>query len=106
MKVLVRRVSDVDDNQMRQVADQLSQQLRSGIVVLGRAADGKAAIVVRVTDDLTKRVQAGKLVNEIASVVGGRGGGRPDMAMAGGKEPEKLDAALEAAYGAVESFAG
>jgi alanyl-tRNA synthetase len=105
IKILTQRVSDLDDNQMRQTADQHSQKLRSGVVVLGRAADGKAAIVVRVTDDLTKRVHAGKLVNELASIVGGRGGGRPDMAMAGGKEPEKLDAALEAAYSAVDRLA-
>ncbi len=101
VKVLAQRVSDLDANGMRQLADQLSQKLRSGVVVLGLADDGKASLVVRVTDDLTKRVQAGKLVNEIAAVVGGKGGGKPDMAMAGGKEPEKLDAALERAYEAV-----
>jgi alanyl-tRNA synthetase len=74
--------------------------------VLGSAGDGKASLVVRVTDDLTGRVQAGKLVNEIAAVVGGKGGGKPDMAMAGGKEPEKLDAALDRAYAAVAEILG
>jgi alanyl-tRNA synthetase len=106
VKVLTQRVSDLDANGLRQLADQLSQKLRSGVVVLGLASDGKASLVVRVTDDLTKRVQAGKLVNEIAAVVGGKGGGKPDMAMAGGKEPEKLDAALERAYEAVASMLG
>jgi alanyl-tRNA synthetase len=106
VKVLTRRVTDLDANGMRQLADQLSQKLRSGVVVLGLADDSKASLVVRVTDDLTKRVQAGKLVNEIAGVVGGKGGGKPDMAMAGGKEPEKLDAALERAYEAVAAMLG
>jgi alanyl-tRNA synthetase len=106
VKVLAQRVSDLDANGMRQLADQLAQKLRSGVVVLGLAGDGKASLVVRVTDDLTGRLQAGKLVNEIASVVGGKGGGKPDMAMAGGKEPEKLDAALDRAYAAVAEILG
>ncbi len=105
IKVISRRVDDLDANGMRQMADQLSQKIRSGVIVLGKAEDGKASLVVRVTDDLTKRLQAGKLVNEIASVVGGKGGGKPDMAMAGGKDPERLDEALEAAYAAVEQAA-
>jgi alanyl-tRNA synthetase len=105
VKVLAQRVSNLDANGMRQLADQLSQKLRSGVVVLGLADNGKASLVVRVTDDLTKRIQAGKLVSELAVVIGGKGGGRPDMAMAGGKAPEKLDQALEAAYAAVESMA-
>jgi alanyl-tRNA synthetase len=106
VKVLAQRVSDLDANGMRQLADQLAQKLRSGVVVLGLADNGKASLVVRVTDDLTSRVQAGKLVNAIAAVVGGKGGGKPDMAMAGGKEPEKLDAALESAYAAVAEALG
>jgi alanyl-tRNA synthetase len=106
VKVLAQRVSDLDANSMRQLADQLAQKLRSGVVVLGLADNGKASLVVRVTDDLTSRVQAGRLVNAIAAVVGGKGGGKPDMAMAGGKEPEKLDAALESAYAAVAEILG
>ena len=106
VKVLAQRVANLDANGMRQLADQLAQKLRSGVVVLGLADDGKASLVVRVTDDLTGRLQAGKIVNEIASVVGGKGGGKPDMAMAGGKEPEKLDAALERSYEAVAVMLG
>ncbi len=106
VKVLAQRVGNLDANGMRQLADQLAQKLRSGVVVLGLADDGKASLVVRVTDDLTGRLQAGNLVNEIASVVGGKGGGKPDMAMAGGKEPEKLDAALERSYEAVAAMLG
>jgi alanyl-tRNA synthetase len=104
VKVLARRIDGLDANGMRQMADQLSQKLRSGVVVLGAAGDGKASLVVRVTEDLTPRLQAGKLVNVIASKVGGKGGGRPDMATAGGREPEKLDAALESAYEAVAAM--
>ena len=106
VKVLAQRVGNLDANGMRQLADQLAQKLRSGVVVLGLADDGKASLVVRVTDDLTGRLQAGRIVNEIASVVGGKGGGKPDMAMAGGKEPEKLDAALERSYEAVAAMLG
>jgi alanyl-tRNA synthetase len=106
IKVLAQRVSGLDANGMRQLADQLAQKLRSGVVVLGQADNGKASLVARVSDDLTTRIQAGKLVGELAALVGGKGGGRPDMAMAGGKEPEKLDQALEAAYAAVASMAG
>jgi len=106
VKVLAQRVGDLDANGMRQLADQLAQKLRSGVVVLGLADDGKASLVVRVTDDLTGRLQAGKLVSEIAAVVGGKGGGKPDMAMAGGKEPEKLDAALEQSFVAVAAMLG
>jgi len=104
VKVLAQRVGNLDANGMRQLADQLAQKLRSGVVVLGLADDGKASLVVRVTDDLTGRLQAGKLVNAIAGVIGGKGGGKPDMAMAGGKEPGKLDAALEQSYAAVASM--
>jgi alanyl-tRNA synthetase len=106
VRVLARRVSDLDTNGMRQLADTLSQQLRSGVVVLGQSSDGKASLVARVTDDLTKRLNAGQIVKEVAAGVGGKGGGRPDMATGGGSEPEKLDAALEASYLAVERMLG
>ena len=104
MRVLARRVSDLDANGMRQLADQLAGKLRSGVVVLGLADNGKASLVVRVTDDLTARIQAGKLVGEIAAKIGGKGGGKADMAMAGGREPEKLDDALESAYATVAAL--
>jgi alanyl-tRNA synthetase len=70
--------------------------------VLGQATDGKASLVARVTDDLTKRLNAGQIVKEISALVGGKGSGRPDMATGGGNEPEKLEAALEASYETVE----
>jgi alanyl-tRNA synthetase len=97
-------VTNLDSNGMRQLADSLSQKLKSGVVVLGQASDGKASLVARVTDDLTKRLNAGQLVREISALIGGKGGGRADMATGGGSEPEKLDQALEASYGAVEKM--
>ncbi|MEK6409315.1 MAG: alanine--tRNA ligase [Acidobacteriota bacterium] len=102
VRVVARRVTNLDANGMRQLADSLSQKLKSGVVVLGQASDGKASLVARVTDDLTKRLNAGQIVREIAGLVGGKGGGRADMATGGGNEPEKLDQALEASYEALE----
>ncbi|MFY9610120.1 MAG: alanine--tRNA ligase [Blastocatellia bacterium] len=106
VRVLARRVSDLDANGMRQLADSLSQKLRSGVVVLGQATDGKASLVARVTDDLTTRLNAGRIVTEVSQIVGGKGGGRADMATGGGSEPEKLDEALEASYATVERMLG
>jgi len=98
VRVVARRVTNLDANGMRQLADSLSQKLKSGVVVLGQTSDGKASLVARVTDDLTKRLNAGQIVREIAALIGGKGGGRADMATGGGSEPEKLDQALEASY--------
>jgi alanyl-tRNA synthetase len=102
VKVLARRVKDLDANALRQLADVLSQKLRTGVVVLGQANNGKASLVARVTDDLTKRLNAGQIIREIAALIGGKGGGKADMATGGGTEPEKLDAALDASYDAIE----
>ncbi|HEX8087471.1 MAG TPA: alanine--tRNA ligase [Blastocatellia bacterium] len=106
VRVLARRVSDLDANGMRQLADTLSQKLKSGVVVLGQATNGKASLVARVTDDLTKRLNAGQIVREVAALIGGKGGGRADMATGGGSEPEKLDQALDASYEMVERMLG
>jgi alanyl-tRNA synthetase len=102
VRVVARRVTNLDANGMRQLADSLSQKLKSGVVVLGQASDGKASLVARVTDDLTKRLNAGQIVRELAGLIGGKGGGRADMATGGGNEPEKLDQALAASYETVE----
>ncbi|HWN98535.1 MAG TPA: DHHA1 domain-containing protein [Blastocatellia bacterium] len=102
VRVLARRVVDLDANGMRQLADSLSQKLKSGVVVLGQATDGKASLVARVTDDLTKRLNAGNIVREVSQIVGGKGGGRADMATGGGSDPEKLSLALEASYSVIE----
>ncbi len=104
VKVYASRVENVDRPQMRTLVDNLRHKLGSGVVVLGTAQDGKVALIVGVTKDLTDRVQAGKIVGQIAHKVGGSGGGRPDMAEAGGKNPEALDAALAEAAAVVESL--
>jgi alanyl-tRNA synthetase len=99
--VLAGRIDGLDADGLRAVADRLRDRLGSGIVVVGSVVDGKVNLVAAVTKDLTKRFQAGKLVQEVARAVGGSGGGRPDLAQAGGKEPAKLDAALDGVYDAV-----
>jgi alanyl-tRNA synthetase len=93
-RLLAARVEVADPKALREMADDFKVKLRSGIVVLGGAADGKAMLVVSVTEDLTARFDAGMIVREIAAVVGGAGGGRRDMAQAGGNKPEALDEAL------------
>jgi alanyl-tRNA synthetase len=106
VKVLAQRVDALDRGQMRTLVDSLRNKLGSGVVVLGSAQDGKVALIVGVTKDLTGKVQAGKIVGEIARMVGGSGGGRPDMAEAGGKDPSQLDAALKSAPEVVGALAG
>jgi alanyl-tRNA synthetase len=76
------------------VADTLRDRLGSGVVCVGSVVDGRVNLVAAVTKDLTKRYPAGKLIQEVARAVGGGGGGRPDLAQAGGKDPAKLDEAL------------
>ncbi|MBB6146400.1 alanyl-tRNA synthetase [Silvibacterium bohemicum] len=96
VKVLAQRVDALDRGQMRTLVDNLRNKLGSGVVVLGSAdSEGKVALIVGVTKDLTSKVQAGKVVGQIAKLVGGSGGGRPDMAEAGGKDTAQLDAALK-----------
>jgi alanyl-tRNA synthetase len=94
VRVLAHRVEEMDPQEMRELADELRKDLRSGVVVLGRAGGGKASLLVAVTDDLKKKLPAGDLVKALGKIIGGGGGGRPDMAEAGGKEPGRLDEAL------------
>ena len=104
VKVLAQRVENLDRPQMRTLVDNLRQKLGSGVVVLGSAADGKVALIVGVTKDLAERVPAGKIIGPVAKKVGGSGGGRPDLAEAGGKDPEALDSALAEVYTVVASL--
>jgi len=104
VKVLAQRVENLDRSQMRVLVDNLRQKLGSGVVVLGSAADGKVSLIVGVTKDLAERVPAGKVIGPVAKKVGGSGGGRPDLAEAGGKDPEALDAALAEVYTVVASL--
>ena len=106
VKVLAQRVDGVEKAQMRDLVDQLRGKLGSGVVVLGAAADGKVSLIVGVTKDLTATVQAGKIVGQLAALVGGKGGGRPDLAEAGGSDVGGLDGALGKAAGVVEGLLG
>ncbi len=103
IQVHVQRTDGLDVNGMRALADQLRDKLKSGVVALGAATgDGKVSLLVVVTKDLISKLKAGDLIKEMAVEVGGTGGGRPEMAQAGGKDPAKLDAALEKVFGLVE----
>ena len=94
-KVLAAAIEGADAAALRDLMDQLKNKLGSAVVVLGAANDGKVSLIAGVTADLTSKVKAGELVNMVAQQVGGKGGGRPDMAQAGGTDPSKLDAALQ-----------
>ena len=104
IKVLAHRSDNLDRPQMRTLVDNLRNKLGSGVIVLGSATDGKVSLIVGVTKDLTSKVQAGKVVGAVAQKVGGKGGGRPDLAEAGGTDASQLDAALNDAYDIVGSF--
>ena len=102
-KVLAARIDGMDRQQMRSLADSLRNKWKSAVVVLASAEEGNVAIVTAVTKDLTSKVHAGKLAGLLAQAVGGKGGGRPDMAEGGGKDAAALDAAIEAVYRDIES---
>jgi alanyl-tRNA synthetase len=97
VKVLARRVSGLEKGALRGLSDSLRDRLGSGIVIIASENDGKVSLVVSVTKDLTGRIQAGRIVKEIAPIVGGGGGGRPDFAEAGGKDPSKIDELIQKA---------
>lgn len=94
VSVVCGRVDNLDGKALRELADQVRERMTSGVLVLGSAHDGKAGLLVAVTKDLTRRLQAGALVKQLAAMVGGGGGGRPDLAQAGGSKPELLGEAL------------
>jgi alanyl-tRNA synthetase len=102
VKVLAREASGLDAAAMRQLSDTLLARIKSGVVVLGRSGDGKVSLIVRTSEDLTKKVPAGQVIKELAPIVGGKGGGKADMAEGGGSQPEKLSDALEQSYGVIE----
>ncbi|MBY0577493.1 MAG: alanine--tRNA ligase [Burkholderiales bacterium] len=94
IKVLAATLDGADSKLLRETLDRLKDKLGSSVIVLGSVMDGKVALIAGVTPELTSKIRAGELVNHVALQVGGKGGGRPDMAQAGGTEPEKLPAAL------------
>ena len=102
VKVVVGQVANVDREGLRQLVDSLRQKLGSGIVALGMPEDGKVALIAGVTKDLTAKVHAGKLIQALAKQVGGSGGGRPDLAEAGGKDTSALKSALQSVPGLLE----
>ena len=102
IKVLAREASGLDAAAMRQLSDTLLARIKSGVVVLGRSSDGKVSLIVRTSADLTGKVPAGQVIKELAPIIGGRGGGKADMAEGGGNQPENLSAALQKSYEVVE----
>ena len=104
IKLIAREVSGLDKDGLRALVDQHRGQIKSGVVVLASPADGKVSIVVGVTPDLTKKVPAGQVVKQLAPIVGGGGGGRPDFAEAGGKDASKIAEMLAASRGVVEKL--
>jgi alanyl-tRNA synthetase len=106
IKVMARIVDGLDSNGQRQLSDTLLARLKSGVVVLGRQEEGKASIIVRVSNDLTEKIRAGNVIKDIVGVVGGRGGGRADMAEGGGPHGTKLPEALEASFESIDRMLG
>ena len=104
VKVLAARVDGLDRAQLRTLVDSLRNKWKSAVVVLATAEDSSIAIVSGVTKDLTGKVHAGKLAGAVAQAVGGKGGGRPDMAEAGGKDLGALAGALAQVYTSVEGM--
>jgi alanyl-tRNA synthetase len=95
VKIVTRRVEGIDPRALREMADRMRQKYGSAVVAIGSVIDGKVAILVAVTPDLTGRIKAGDIVKQIAPIVGGTGGGRPDFAQAGGRDASRLEEALE-----------
>ena len=102
-RVVAARLEDMDRQQMRSLADSLRNKWKSAVVVLASGEQGNVSIVAAVTRDLTAKVQAGKLVASVAEAIGGKGGGRPDMAEGGGKDASAVDAALASVYRDLET---
>jgi alanyl-tRNA synthetase len=93
-KVIIAEVTNTEAKALREMVDDLKNRLGECIVMLGLKQDGKVSLIAGVTNSLTSKVKAGELVNFVAAQVGGKGGGRPDMAQAGGTEPAQLEGAL------------
>jgi alanyl-tRNA synthetase len=103
VKVLGVRTTVTDRGALRELAEKLRDRLGDSIVLVGSEADGKAQLVLTVSKSLTARYRAGDLIRNIAEIVGGSGGGRPDLAQAGGTEVSRLDEAIESVYSGLAS---
>jgi alanyl-tRNA synthetase len=104
VKVLVKRIDSMEQKDLRDFGDKLRDKLGTGILALGSAKNEKVILIVMVSNDLTHRFHAGKIIKEIAPILGGTGGGKPDLAQSGGKDPQKLDVALDALYGIIKKY--
>jgi alanyl-tRNA synthetase len=104
VKLIAAEVANVDREGLRQLVDSLRQKIGSGVVALGMPDDGKVALIAGVTKDLTSKIHAGKLIQQLAKQVGGSGGGRPDLAEAGGKDTTGLKLALDHVYLLIEQL--
>jgi alanyl-tRNA synthetase len=102
--VVIRRLDNLDAGGLRDFADRLKNRLKSCIIVLGAAQGDKALLLAGVTDDLVKKIDAVTLIRRISGAIGGGGGGRPDLAQAGGKKPENIEKALKDAEIFVEKI--
>ncbi|MGN6184847.1 MAG: alanine--tRNA ligase, partial [Thermoanaerobaculia bacterium] len=106
VKLIAKRVDELTGGDLRNFADELRSKIKSGVVVLGSAADGKVTLLTAVTKDLLDRVQANTLISKLAPIVGGKGGGKPDLAQAGGKDADRLNEALDTAPNALREILG
>jgi alanyl-tRNA synthetase len=105
VKVAVKALKDVDGDSLRNLADKIKDKIKSGVVVLGSSQDGKVNFIAMASKDvLSKGVHCGKIIKDVAKIAGGGGGGRPDMAQAGGKNPQKLDEALNSVKNIMENL--
>jgi alanyl-tRNA synthetase len=106
VKLVAKRVDELTGGDLRNFADELRSKIKSGVVVLGSASDGKVTLLTAVTKDLLDRVQANTLIAKLAPIVGGKGGGKPDLAQAGGKDADKLNEAIATAPSALRELLG
>jgi alanyl-tRNA synthetase len=106
VKLVARRIDDISGGDLRNLADTFRSKLKSGVVVLGSVTDGKVTLLTAVTKDLLERVNANTLINKLAPIIGGKGGGKPDLAQAGGKDPGKLNEAIDHAAQALREVLG
>ena len=106
VKLIAKRVDDISGGDLRNLADTFRSKIKSGVVVLGSATDGKVTLLTAVTKDLLDRVQANTLIGKLAPIVGGKGGGKPDLAQAGGKDADRLNEAIDTASSALKELLG
>ena len=106
VRLIARRIDDISGGDLRNLADTFRSKLKSGVVVLGSVTDSKVTLLTAVTKDLLDRVNANALINKLAPIVGGKGGGKPDLAQAGGKDPGKLNEAIDHAPQALREVLG